>query len=416
MRIVPAALVLFCLGSVPLLAKEKIMTLSWGDVIWQHRGQGVAQIDTPEKIRKSIKTWKSKGVDKVHFRVDDFRILLFHQFYLPPTSSEYNKEAARTTKQAWQNNLVQVAVESLKKEGIVVDMYITILDEGLPHEMLWGGGGFFPWQSKFTRENPQFLSVDRSLPGSPQKYHYGVLEYAYPEVREYMLKMITTFSDRFDFDGVFLSLRTHSPPPEHADQFGFNEPVVKEYERLYGRNILLQSFDLEKWRDLRGEYLTTFLRDVKAHVSRKGQKLAIGISQGEYIGPPFGNMKLHWRQWVSEKIIDELVVGHITQERSRYPNRAQRAYGYVQNQEENLNLPPIEQAIAESYGPLCQKHSVKLYVDPERFYYEFDHPAFGPAKQSPEVRTRLIQKLEAIPALTGLTYDYSDILGLNRTE
>ncbi|MGH9426429.1 MAG: hypothetical protein ACRD2L_09025 [Terriglobia bacterium] len=48
--------------------------------------------------------------------------------------------------------------------------------------------------------------------------------------------------------------------------------------------------------------------------------------------------------------------------------------------------------------------------------YEFDHPAFGVAKQPPGVRARLIQKLEAIPDLTGLTYDYSDILGLNRTE
>jgi len=416
MRIVPAAMVLFCLASEPLLAKEKIMTLSWGDVIWQHRGQGVAQIDTPEKIRESIKTWKSKGVDKVHFRVDDFRILLFHQLYIASTSSAYHKEAAKATKEAWQRNLVQEAVDSLKKEGITVEMYITILDEGLPPEMLGGDQNLFPWQSNFTRQNPQFLSVDRSLPGSPHKYHYGVLEYAYPEVREYMLKMITTFSDRFDFDGVFLSLRSHSPPPEHADQFGFNEPVVKEYERRYGRNILLQSFDLEKWRDLRGEYLTSFLRDFKAHLSRKGQKLAIGISQGEYIGPPFGNMKLHWRQWVSEQIIDELVVGHITQERSRYPNRSQRAYGYIQNQEENLNLPRIEQAIAESYGPLCRKHGVKLYVDPERFYYEFDHPAFGTPKQSSGVRARLIQKLEAIPDLTGLTYDYTDILGLNRTE
>ena len=60
--------------------------------------------------------------------------------------------------------------------------------------------------------------------------------------------------------------------------------------------------------------------------------------------------------------------------------------------------------------------SVKLYVDPERFYYEFDHPAFGAAKQPPEVRARLIQKLEAIPDVTGLTYDYSDVLGLKRTQ
>ena len=116
MRIFCGAIVLLCLAPVSVPAKEKIMTLSWGDVIWQHRGQGVAQIDTPEKIRESIKTWKSKGVDKVHFRVDDFRILLFHQFYLPPTSSEYNKEAARTTKQAWQRNLVQVA-RGISEEG-----------------------------------------------------------------------------------------------------------------------------------------------------------------------------------------------------------------------------------------------------------------------------------------------------------
>ncbi len=416
MRIFSSVILMLCLGPGSLSAKEKIMTLSWGDVIWQHRGQGAAQIDTPEKIQESVKTWKSKGVDKVHFRVDDFRVLLFHKLFLPRTSSAYNKEAARMTKEAWERNLLPVAVESLRKEGIVVDMYITILDEGLPPEMLGGNGNFFPWQSNFTRQNPQFLSVDRSLPGSPQKYHWGVLEYAYPEVREYMLKMITTFSDRFDFDGIFLSLRSHSPPPEHADQFGFNEPVVNEYERRYGRNILLQAFDLEKWRDLRGEYLTAFLRDVKAHVSRKGQRLAIGIPQGEDLGPPFGNMKLNWRQWVSERIIDELVVGHITQERSRYPNRSQRAYGYIQNQEENLNLPPIDGVIAESYGPLCRRHGVKLYVEPERFYYEFDHPAFGAARQPPGVRARLIQKLEAIPDLTGLTYDYSDILGLSRTE
>jgi hypothetical protein len=127
-------------------------------------------------------------------------------------------------------------------------------------------------------------------------------------------------------------------------------------------------------------------------------------------------MKLHWRQWVSEKIVDELVVGHITQERSRYPNRNQRAAGYIQNQEENLNLPPIEQAIAESYGPLCRKHRVKLYVDPERFNYVFEHPAYGTAKQLPEVRVRLIQNLEGLPDLTGLTYDYSDILSLARTD
>jgi hypothetical protein len=60
MRIFCGVIVLLCLAPASVPAKEKIMTLSWGDVIWQHRGQGVAQIDTPEKIRESIKTWKSR--------------------------------------------------------------------------------------------------------------------------------------------------------------------------------------------------------------------------------------------------------------------------------------------------------------------------------------------------------------------
>ena len=131
------------------------------------------------------------------------------------------------------------------------------------------------------------------------------MEYAYPEVRDYMInKIIRTFSDGFDFDGVFLSIRSHGLPPDHADQYGFNQPVVEEYKRRYGRDILREDFDVEKWRELRGEYFTLFLRELKAHLKTKGQKLSIGVQQGEYIGPPFGNMRLQWRQWIEEGIID----------------------------------------------------------------------------------------------------------------
>ena len=91
-------------------------------------------------------------------------------------------------------------------------MGVTVFDEGCPPEVLYSNSVPFPWQSHFTRENPQYLSCDRSLTANARKYHWGVLEYAYPEVRQYMLKVIRAFSDRFDFDGVFLSVRSHSPP------------------------------------------------------------------------------------------------------------------------------------------------------------------------------------------------------------
>jgi hypothetical protein len=402
-------------SSVAITGKEKIMTLSWGDIIWQHAGQGAAALDTPEHLRQAVRTWRSRGVTKVHFRVDDFRIQLYSQ-EAHIGESGYRDHWSRTTRAALEKNLVGVAVEAIKAERIEVQAYITLFDEGSPVTVLYGRGVPFPWHTHFTRDNPQFLACDRSVDPSGRRYHWGVPEYAYPEVRAYMLKMITTFSDAHAFDGVFLSVRTHSAPPDHADQFGFNEPIVREYEKRYGRNILMQDFDLEKWRALRGEYLTIFLREVRNHLNSKRQRLAIGIPQGDYMGPPFGNMKLHWRQWLEEKLVDEIVVGHISQERARYPHRLQRAYGYVQNQEEGLNLPPIAQALREDYGPLCRRQGIKLYVDPERFGYAYDHPAFGRGIQSPAVYAQVKQSLESMPEVDGLTYDYSDVLGLERSN
>jgi hypothetical protein len=226
-----------------------------------------------------------------------------------------------------------------------------------------------------------------------------------------MLDVIRSFSDKFTFDGVFLSLRTHSPPAEHADQYGFNEPVVREYERRYGRNILAQAFDLEQWRTLRGEYLTQLLRQVGGHLRSKGQKLAVGVQQGDVIGPPFGNMKLDWRRWISERIVDELVVGHITNERARYPHRIQRVTGYLQNQEEGLGLPPIEKALADEYGPLAERYGVKLFAEPRSFYLSFAHPAYGAGTQPPERRKTLVDALDKIASLAGIVYSYREIIG-----
>lgn len=408
------AVVLLVLLSTPVLAKEKLMILSWGDVIWQHRGEGTAQLDSPEKVRKAARIWKERGVTKVLFRVDDFRVILFHEIQVTsnPQSPQqkYIQEWAKLSQKAWDDGLLKVAVKAIHEQGMKVDMWITIFDEGCPSDVLYADTAFYSWQSHFTRENPQYLSCDRALTANQRKYHWGQLEWAYPEARRYMLKVIRAFSDPFDFDGVFLSVRSHAPPAEHADQFGFNEPVVKEFQRRYGRNILQTSFDLERWRELRGEYFTTFLSEVKKHVQSKGQSLSIGVAQGDYIGPPFGNMKLQWRQWVSKGIIDELVIGHITNERARYPHRTQRAMGYIQNQEEGMGLPPIEEAVRDNYGPLCQQHGVDLHLVPWNFNLSFEHPSYGRGSQDPKERERLIQAFENDPGLKGILHSYSEVM------
>ena len=41
-----------------------------------------------------------------------------------------------------------------------------------------------------------------------------------------------------------------------ADSLGFNPPLVKEFKKRYGVEVLSQEFDVEKWRALHGEFLT----------------------------------------------------------------------------------------------------------------------------------------------------------------
>ncbi|MEK7993133.1 MAG: hypothetical protein AAB403_04945, partial [Planctomycetota bacterium] len=122
------------------------------------------------------------------------------------------------------------ACESAHKLGMRIYAYTTIFDEGSPPEVLYGDSTPFPWQSHFTIEHPEYLVVDRE----GKKRQYGVLEYAYPEVRRYKLKELTDFLDKYDYDGLYLCTRSHSRPAEQADQFGFGEPVVEAFKARHG--------------------------------------------------------------------------------------------------------------------------------------------------------------------------------------
>jgi hypothetical protein len=382
-----------------------VIVVSWGDIIGDPRFAGVAQLDTPENVAKAAVLWKQRGVDKVLFRVDDWRLQIFHKIYMPQGGhyDTYREGIVR----AMESGLLPEVVKAVKKAGIEIHMWISIIDEGAPPTVLYNDSVPFPWNARFVREHPEMQACDRSLTENGRKYHMGVLEFAYPEVRQFVVSEIREFADKLPFDGVFLSFRSHSPPPDHADQFGFNAPIVEEFQKRHGVNILRQNFDLEKWRSLRGEYLTQFLREVRAHVNKNGQKLSLGVPQGEHAGPPIGNMELQWRTWVKEKLVDDLIVGHHTLQRATYMNRVQRGWGYIQDQDEKVGLPPIEVSLERDYGPLCREYGVKLYVDVPlgNYHRTYDDPTLGKGVETPEALAALMAKLEKVPNLDGLVVD-----------
>ena len=171
------------------------------------------------------------------------------------------------------------------------------------------------------------------------------MEYAYPDVRRYTIRRILSALGDYDFDGVFVCTRSQSKPAVHGDQFGFNEPVVEEYERRYGVDMMRRNFDLEPWRRLRGEGVTRFLRELRSALDARGMELGIGVPTGDYMGPPLGNLYLDWRTWVREKLLDDLVIDQVA---VRCPSfwgllwPKHQGYGYLVNDEDHYGLKGVD--------------------------------------------------------------------------
>ena len=49
--------------------KEKVIVLSWGDMIGSDQYR---PLDTAEGVAEAVRAWKAAGISKVLFRVDDF--------------------------------------------------------------------------------------------------------------------------------------------------------------------------------------------------------------------------------------------------------------------------------------------------------------------------------------------------------
>jgi hypothetical protein len=267
-------------------------------------------------------------------------------------------------------NDFEVVPELAHNLGIQIYLYVSLFDEGWPllpknvrdvsyHNKMHCQ--HVSWQSDFSRRNPQYAVVDRTL----CKHMWGVLCLAYPEVRRHLISRYRRLLKAGDFDGLFVCFRSQSKPAEYADQFGFNEPIRQEYLKRYGKDIIEEDFDLQKWRDLLGEYLTCFLRELRKALSGEQRRLVLGLPRGTVLGPPMGNTTLQWPTWIREGIIEQLI---IDQNSSQCPSMwhelwpMHRGYGYIQNYLDGRGMNLLEEDLVRTYAPVFDGKKSKLYV------------------------------------------------------
>lgn len=364
--------------------KEILVGLSWGDQIAYAGNSRGAALLTPELFRERFQKYKQAGVDIVLFRLDVLRWVRDYDWPEPKLAAAYKNAPLDVldadekqwvgAHQAVKADLLKSIVEIAHENGLKIYAFSTTFDEGMPLNKIWHKKGdvlsidpktgktrYFPAAmtsplvSKFTEAHPEYVMVDRSL----RHHNWGTLELAYPEARAYAVGYNRWFLDHYPFDGIYIDFRNEFSHPKFGDEFGFGKPIVDEYQRRYGINILKQQFDLEKWRRLRGEYLTQFIQELHAMVNSKGKKLIVGIPQGNYMELPNGNMYIDWQGWVKRHLVDGLNIGIITG-KFLFPDKV--GYGYRTDMEADIGLPNLLWDLQNNYWPLGAQYHVKIFA------------------------------------------------------
>lgn len=190
-----------------------------------------------------------------------------------------------------------------RKHGLRVYAWVTVYDSL-----------YYAPPTEFFQRHPEFTWVSKD----GTKHIGGVPCYAYPEVRKYRLEQMKELVG-YDIDGILLSDRSHSPWPgrsagggnEGARGYGFNEPVVEEYVRRYGkdpRRAEPDSLDEIRFVQIKGDFLTQFLREVKAVTAAAGKKLAV-TTDPRIADPVLANwMYVDAETLARERIVDELCI------------------------------------------------------------------------------------------------------------
>ncbi len=340
-----------------------IVSVCWSDHLIF--GEGDGRLHTITALSRRMQNWREAlkaGI--IHWRCTRDRIK--GRFY----SAKGYKNVLKTAKFEIDWDDFKVVPELARQSGMQVFLYVALFDEGWPllpkriRQLSYHNSmhcQHVSWQSEFSRQHPQYAVADRTL----RNHQWGVLCLGYPAVRKHMIRRYLQLLGKGNFDGLFVCLRSQSRPADYADQYGFNDSIHQEYLKRYGVDIRIEDFNLQLWRDLSGDYLTRFLRELRQALNGRRVPLSVGAPRGSVLGPPFGNMTLQWRTWVREGIVDQLI---IDQSSSQCPSMwhalwpMHRGYGYLQNYLNGYGMKSLEDDLTGTYGPVCDGQSAKLYI------------------------------------------------------
>ncbi len=187
-----------------------------------------------------------------------------------------------------------------------------------------GTGAFWgidPWLEK----HPEYYMRDRA--GITNMT--GIIEYGDEVREEYVRRTEEMFKGPWNkYEGMFMYSFIENMEAHYTDEYIYSDYAVKDFKKRYGVDVRTQKFDLDKYYAMRGEYITQYLRELRPVYKKYQKKLAIALNSENMEWPmlwlcgsgcwpknaaePFilqqGKVKMDWRTWLKEGLVDELHV------------------------------------------------------------------------------------------------------------
>jgi len=163
-------------------------------------------------------------------------------------------------------------------------------------------GDFWNPRNGFVRKHPEWRLCD--IDGTPIEK----ASYAYPEVRAFMVAMITEVCETYEVDGVNLGFI-------RGPQFvGYEKPVVAAFQREHGIDLRQLDENDPRAQCHRARYVTELVREASqcldAIGAAKGRRIELSAMayKGNFpINLFFG---LDIKTWLEEKLVDTMFMSH----------------------------------------------------------------------------------------------------------
>lgn len=212
------------------------------------------------------------------------------------------------------------ATDAAHEHGMEMWLYAGLFEAGVQPDVGTVGSSTYMFEDNIRVLNPGKAPLNRW--GDRQQP--GMLAFCYPEVRTELVNRYLAKMNSRGYDGINFYTYVENRGIRYENEFGFDQPVVDKFHATYSgvdlrtaNSNTLSADQLKYWYKCQGEFVTTFLTELKAALKVQNKRLSVILDPNDpdYPQPSWGEtlrgtgkIEMDWKKWIDDGIVDEIWV------------------------------------------------------------------------------------------------------------